>query len=174
MTKHAVTRGNVMLLGGRGKLLPISLSGAGGVTIVNRGTVGIVALNKNSSSLGMGCRMSPLRNLGGQVNSAIRLICTSKCTDPLASGESPECVVPRKCRVPSTRGLARRTLGITRGTSVMLFFKNLGGGRRRSDRKTSHLNCGLPCKRSGLVTTLSGVGGGVTIVLVSNGTITVP
>lgn len=173
-TTHEVNRRNVMLLRGGGGMLPIGLSGIGGVTIVNRGTVGVVAMKNNDSSLGAGCRMSPLTNLGGHVNLRTRVICTHKCMNSPADRCDNIGAKRGLGSSHSTSRLLTRTLGITGSTSCIVFFNKLGGDGRRSYRSSSHSTLNLPCTRSEMVDSLTGMGGGLVFIGVSNGTITVP
>lgn len=173
-TTHGVNRTKVMLLRGGGSLLPVSLSGAGGVTIVNRGTMGVVAMNNNSSSLGMRHRVSPLSNVHGHINGGTRIICTHNCMN--STDNRCGNIISKRGLGSShaPRRLVTRTMHITNRTSCMVFVKKLGGDTRRSYRSSSHTKLNLPCSRSGIVARLIGTGGGLVMVGVSNGTITVP
>lgn len=173
-TTHGVNRRKVILLRGGGGVLPVSLGQAGGVTIVKRGTLGVVAMNNNDSSLGMRCRYSPLSKVGQEVNSKVRVDCTHKCMKSAKKRFSNISSKRGLGSSHSTERLVRRTMHVTRSTSCMVFVKKLGGDKRRSYRSASHGNLRLPCGRSGIVKTLTGMGGGLVMIGVSKGTMTVP
>lgn len=164
---HHVTRRKIILLGGRTSFFPVPIKGCRGVTIVKSGTIHSLALKNNSSRLGMGGRVSPLRKLGTLCKSS-GVVCSIKCAS------KPDGFRPRLLPRRGTSSLVRTTIGMTGSTSVMLCFNKLGGGLCRSYRRMSHLSCGLPCERSRLLATLLGIGGGINMVVVDNGTMTVP
>lgn len=150
---EGTTRRDVILLGGRSRVLP--LGPKAGITIVNSFTGAPECRNTKSSLMGPTGRPRTVLSIVKSASLSI-ITCRRKCVH----GEGPG------------RGLAGTTMRLTGGTSVMLFFKKLS--RVDRSRKLSHARVSVPTTRRALLGRLAAMGGGVVMILSTKSTVRVP